>query len=539
VKLSPDQPVTWQWDEAAGKPERSPTIQDRVVMQVCSRCHARRSVTSEKFIPGDDWLETHRPTLLQQPQYHPDGRIREEVYVWGSFRQSKMYHQGVRCVDCHNPHSLELELPKKQMCLKCHSGSKYATPDHHFHKAGERGSSCIDCHMPQETYMVVDDRRDHSFRIPRPDRSVRLGTPNTCNSCHDNKSAQWAAKKYKQWWGAPESEDKPFASALHAGVRSHPAAGSKLNQAARNKANSTIARATALGRLSGSPSQQTLQAIRQLRGSDDTLMRFAAARALSAFEGGQGQRAQRQAQMRWRLGAPLLEDPSRLVRVEAARALAGAPNTLPGPMQSKPFEAAMNELQTAHRRNADRAATLVNRGNLQLSFNISAEAIEAYRTAIELNRFHTSAYINLADIYQRRGNEQKVQQLLKRGLKHRPEAPALHYAMALSKVRQQQHGAAIASLKKARRFGEDNPQYAYMLAIAYNSTAQPGKAMDLLASALKKFPRNAQLLQAKATIGRDNGRWDAALAAARKLVELAPDNRRYRGLLQQIQRRAP
>jgi len=216
VNLKEDEPGQFIWDEAAGKPVRTNPLDSQVQLRTCARCHARREVTSEKFVPGEPFLESHMPTLLEQPLYHTDGAIREEVYVWGSFVQSKMHAEGVRCVDCHDPHSLDIHTNERDLCLQCHSGETYATPDHHFHESGEPGSSCVDCHMPQETYMVVDPRRDHSFRVPRPDRSAALGTPNSCNKCHTEESTDWAMKHWEQWWGEPGEDPKQFAYALHA-----------------------------------------------------------------------------------------------------------------------------------------------------------------------------------------------------------------------------------------------------------------------------------------------------------------------------------
>jgi tetratricopeptide (TPR) repeat protein len=530
VGLKPDQPATWTQDPETGQPKRTEPLQSRVQMQVCSRCHARRGVMSEHFVPGDDWLQTHRPRLLDQPLYESDGRIREEVYVWGSFRQSKMYHKGVRCTDCHNPHSLELELPKKQMCLKCHSGDKYATKDHHFHEPGTQGASCISCHMPQETYMVVDPRRDHSFRIPRPDRSVRLGTRNTCNDCHGEKSFEWAAEHYRQWWGDPGADDRPYAAALDAAWEGHPAAGSMLNQAARNTETPTIAQATALARLSNYPGRASLQTIQRQLDADSPLMRLAGIRALEAYQSPQ------RSELRWQLGAPLLDDANRMVRIEAARVLAGTRRSMPGPNRSSAYQKALEELRAYFQHNADQPGALVTKGNLALAFERSDKAIAAYRTAIERDPHAVAAYNNLADLYRSRGNEQKVMEVLRQGLERVPEAPALHQAMGLSLSRQNRTEAAIESLKKAHELGPANPQLAYMLAVAYHSAGQSDKALDTLKQAIDRHPRHGQLLTARATIARDAGRYNAALDAAKRLNDLAPGNRRYQQLYRQIQR---
>jgi tetratricopeptide (TPR) repeat protein len=531
VSLTPDKPAGWMRDPKTGKPKRTRPLQNRVQMQVCSRCHARRSVMSEKFVPGEDWLDSHKPTLLRQPLYHSDGRIEDEVYVWGSFRQSKMYHKGVRCTDCHNPHSTELHMPKQQMCLKCHDSATYKAKEHHFHEPGSEGASCVNCHMPEETYMQVDPRSDHSFRIPRPDRSVRLGTPNTCNDCHDDQSFEWAAEQYRAWWGQPGADDRPYAEALHAAWQGQPAAGAKLDHAARNTETPTIGRATALERLQNYPSQRSLQTIREQLNSEDVLMRLAAVRALSPYRG------QRQDALRWQVGREALDDPNKAVRTEAARVLAGTDKSLPGPNQSKAYKKALDELRASLRQNADRASSVVTRGDLEMNLNRPDKAIEAYRTAIRLSPHTVAAYTNLADVYRQRDNEQQVQNVLKKGLEHVGRAPALHYAMGLSWVRQKQYAKAIARFEKATELGESNTRYPYMLAIAYNSTGQAPRALSVLSRALENHPQAERLLRLQATIARDAGRYDQALRAANKLNDLAPRNRQYQSLRRQIQQR--
>ena len=159
------------------------------------------------FAPRSDLGEDRgrRPDRRQPPGhrcsttglYFPDGQIRDEVYEYGSFLQSKMFHEGVTCSDCHDPHSLKLRAEGSGVCLQCHGAEKFATPAHHHHEAASKGAECVSCHMPERTYMVVDARRDHSFRIPRPDLSVSLGTPNACTGCHTDKDAAWAAATVK------------------------------------------------------------------------------------------------------------------------------------------------------------------------------------------------------------------------------------------------------------------------------------------------------------------------------------------------------
>jgi len=189
------------------------SLDAREQVDTCARCHSRRYSVSENDNQKDTFLDNFMPELLREGLYHADGQVIEEVYVYGSFIQSKMYHSGVTCLDCHDPHTLKLRQPGNALCVSCHqskpptekftrlSSKNYDTPEHHFHTKESAGAQCVNCHMPEKTYMQIDPRRDHRFSVPRPDLSVKWATPNVCNSCHADESAQWAVETMNQWYG--------------------------------------------------------------------------------------------------------------------------------------------------------------------------------------------------------------------------------------------------------------------------------------------------------------------------------------------------
>lgn len=192
-------------------------------LQTCAPCHSRRGVLASGFHAGDPFSDHYALELLQDATYFADGQIKDEVYVYGSFIQSKMYHKGIRCTDCHDPHSLKLKAPGNQTCTSCHqhAAGKYDVPSHHHHVPGTAGAMCVDCHMPHRTYMDVDKRRDHSLRVPRPDLSVKLGTPNACSSCHVadqlesiDQPTRGSLKEYADWQEAAEAGNQQVADAI-------------------------------------------------------------------------------------------------------------------------------------------------------------------------------------------------------------------------------------------------------------------------------------------------------------------------------------
>jgi predicted CXXCH cytochrome family protein len=190
------------WKRESGDAEttrRDRPAADRL-MNVCAACHSRRSTIAEGGRAGAPLEDTHRLAMLTAPNYYADGQIREEVYVWGSFRQSVMYQRGVTCMDCHEPHALKLRAEDNSLCTRCHNASVFDAEQHHFHRAGTKGAECVECHMPARTYVVVDPRRDHSMRVP-PDLSSSPGSPNACTQCHADRKADWAAAAMDKWYG--------------------------------------------------------------------------------------------------------------------------------------------------------------------------------------------------------------------------------------------------------------------------------------------------------------------------------------------------
>ena len=213
---------SWFWDRKRGYGlARLKTLDSRPQIDSCALCHSRRGMLYPDFRPGDHYHDYFDNELLEESTYYADGQIMDEDYEYGSFLQSKMFQKGIRCTDCHNPHSIRLKQDGNRVCTACHQhpAAKYDSPAHHFHKSDSTGASCAECHMPETTYMEVDPRRDHSIRIPRPDLSVALGTPNACTRCHlsdakisDEKRA--TLPQYRDWIDAARRGDEEIKSEL-------------------------------------------------------------------------------------------------------------------------------------------------------------------------------------------------------------------------------------------------------------------------------------------------------------------------------------
>jgi hypothetical protein len=188
-------------------------------VEQCAACHSRRASFADMDHTETELLDTFLPSLLDEGLYHADGQILDEVYVYGSFIQSKMYDRDVKCSDCHDVHSVERVLEGNELCLQCHRESQYDSYEHHFHKQeGEEGepvlsaegevlwevgtgAQCEQCHMPGRYYMGNDYRPDHSFRIPDPALAAATGSTDPCLRCHVDEDAQWSQDKVVEWYG--------------------------------------------------------------------------------------------------------------------------------------------------------------------------------------------------------------------------------------------------------------------------------------------------------------------------------------------------
>ncbi len=236
--------VAWMPVAGAGTAKRSAPRTTAREMGMCARCHARASRISDDYVHGQPPQDTHRLALLEDALYWNDGQMRDEVYNWGSFVQSRMHAQGVTCSDCHEPHSQKLRAPGNAVCAQCHLPAKFDTVQHTHHAEGTPGAACAACHKPPTTYMGVDPRHDHSLRIPRPDVAAKAGAPNACNNCHAKQSAQWAADAILRWTGKAPASYQNFAAALRAGSQAAPGARGALFALIEDKSQPALVRSS-------------------------------------------------------------------------------------------------------------------------------------------------------------------------------------------------------------------------------------------------------------------------------------------------------
>jgi len=495
-----------------------------VQIEVCAACHARRqSLTSQGSAPGEAFLDNFVPALLRSGLYHADGQILDEVYVYGSFLQSKMHAQGVRCTDCHEPHGLGTRAEGNALCTGCHNPEGnprfptlklglFDSPSHHFHGAEGEGANCVDCHMPARTYMGVDPRRDHSFRVPRPDLSVRLDTPNACTRCHDGKTDSWAAEKTRAWYPEGRSGRPHFSEVLAAGRAGDPDAFDGLIALAHTSGRPAIVRATALDLLRRYGPAQA-DAAEDLLADPEPLVRRSAA-ALQEFAPPRTRAA--------RL-VPLLSDPRRSVRIEAARQLVDVP-ARDIPRAARPaLRTAIAEYQASLFTAVDFPETQMNLAGLAYRTGNPRAAEVALRTALNMDRQLGEAWLRLAELQSITGRSNEAEMTLRTGLANLGESGALHYSLGLILAERGDYDGAAKRLDRAAGLLPDDPRVHYNLALVLERLDRRDAAESSLRNAMRLAPNDPEILYALAFHYLNRGRLDEAETLARRFVERHPE----------------
>jgi predicted CXXCH cytochrome family protein len=406
-------------DPATGIRRRQGPMPAAGAIDICAPCHSRRSKLVATPPPGAPFLDSYEPLLLAPGLYWPDGRIRDEVFEYGSFLQSRMAQQGVVCTDCHQPHAAALRKPGNALCAQCHAPAVFDTASHHHHPPGSAGSQCTSCHMPTTVYMGIQPRHDHGLRVPRPDITAAAGGPDACTDCHTGKTPGWAAQTIAGWAGATRRFGQ--ASQALATAFTDPQA---ARAAVTNAALPPLTRASIAAMLGNTEADEA--PLRAAATSDAPLLRLGAASA-------RGPAAAAPA-------ALLLHDPLRAIRAEAARAIPENPAASAG----------LADWRNEQHANAERPESHANLGALAADQGDLATASREYDAALALDARFVPALVDKADLARLRHDETTAETLLRQALTLSPEDPTARTALAYCLARQGRLAEAQALLSPPR-----------------------------------------------------------------------------------------
>ena len=503
VELAQSNSIFWDRNHGYGL-ARLKEESNKNQVDSCAPCHSRRSMIDGGYEAGDPFSDHFHLSLLEPGLYHADGQILDEVYVYGSFLQSRMYHENVKCSDCHDPHSLKLKFQGNLLCTQCHQ--TYDAKRHHHH-TDPKATLCVNCHMTESHYMVIDGRRDHSFRIPRPDLSVKLGTPNACTGCHNNpwEGDQWAADAIKKWYGDKRPNDPHYAPALNAAWDQEPDAVEKVRELfdwkppLPGKKIPDIVKATALRALDNIRSKESDALCLEALEDKNPVVIAAAVRSFS--EAAVDQNTEQIAK--------LLEHESLMVRNAATERIVGRTEELTGSYASRAIQFALEDYFKKQDVMADRAATHLRRAMIYQSLGENDKAIEAFTNARKVEPFLAGPRSEMARLLAEQGGDpeeirklrEEEVKLLARDCDLLPGSAQTRYRLGLLLYLLGRHSEAIVAFEQATEIDPDNYDLWLPLALLYEKEE----------------------------------RWNEAFSTLKRMNELRPNDPAILGILQRIQ----
>lgn len=575
---------TFFWDRKIGYGlAKLKTESNQNQIESCAPCHSRRRMLKEGYHAGDDFQDFFATELLGEQTYHADGQILDEVYVYGSFIQSKMYHENIKCTDCHDPHTAQLKFTGNLVCTSCHQhdAGKYDSPAHHQHQVGGQGALCVNCHMPESLYMDVDWRRDHSLRVPRPDLSVDFGTPNSCTGCHieieqlpeelhgeihqyqdwlrlaregnqvvtaelDRVDQQMAAAVEK-WYGPTERPDSP-AEALLAARSGDPDGAKKLAKWLADRKQPAMIRATAAMELARYDDRESYEAALDAIDEVDPMIVTAAMGRIETYLDRVAMQAAVLPDARQQIAvykpvteklAPKLRDANRGVRIEATRILARIPLSLRRELfereEREAFEKGLEEFETSLRISNDRALAYVAMGNVYEALSRYEDAEQAYRTGIFVEPFTSGPRSNLAALL-----EQQADGLIREAQRALQSNQREQYANLAATANLKAGEAAMLRgeelqllIVDAERLPDAAP-IQYRVGLALHLAGRVEEAQERLELAYELDPEESQFVLGLALLYERRGQWPKAIEMGERLVEMVPEDETYQALLKRI-----
>jgi tetratricopeptide (TPR) repeat protein len=491
-------------------------------LNTCAPCHARVSELSGSHIDSKEIMDNYIPQIPDTEFYHADGQVKDEDYIYTSFLESKMFAKGLVCSTCHNPHSTKLKRIGNQTCTLCHVSTKYDVPTHTFHKKGTAASECKNCHMPDKLYMGNDLRHDHSFRVPRPDLSVKYGTPNACSNCHKDKSEKVLADAIIKWYGPKRKYH--FADDLIPGSRLDANSEKHLTNLIENKFVPKIIKATATFYLGNIQTQTSLKTLLARLASKEAQIRYRALRSLASFPAES-----------WREAVgPLLSDKVRAVRIAAADLYITIPAEQIPNQYAKAFSLAQKELEQSLIYQTDFSTGNVMLADYYLKLQDYQKAEKFYLRGLKKDSNMNYALLNLSAVYNAQGKNDKALQALHLAIKNDSKNERSYYNMALLYNEMNNIPEAEKAFAKAVELKSINPKVYYNYGLLLNQNKKYKEAESILLKGIAISPSNPELYYALTFVYIQMNNKSKALQTAIKLKQLDPNNPNYQSIFQNL-----
>ena len=491
-------------------------------INTCAPCHVRASEISPKHIDSPEIMDNYIPQIPDTEYFHADGQVDDEDYIYTSFLQSKMFSKGIKCSNCHNPHSTKLKIIGNQTCTQCHVATKYDTPKHTFHTVETKGASCVNCHMPGKLYMGNDLRHDHSFRVPRPDLSVQYGTPNACSNCHKDKSEKALAEAVVKWYGP--NRKYHFADDLIPGSKQDSKSEPHLTKLIIDKNTPNIIKATAAFYLGSIPNQTSLNTLLTCLNQKDAQVRYRALRSLANFP-----------PANWiEKVAPLLSDKVRAVRIAAADLFITLQKDQIPSQYINAFEAANTELLSYLRYQTDFSVGNIMLADYYLKLQDYTNAESFYLKGLKKDNQMNYALLNLSSLYNAVGKNDASLQMLKRALANDKNNERIYYNLALLYNEMNDKPAAEKSFAKAIELKSQNPRVYYNYGLMLNANQKYKEAEAIFLKGIRFSPSTPDLYYGLTFVYIQIGNRTKAQQTAYQLYQMDATNPNYQELFRNL-----
>ncbi len=502
----------------------------------CSSCHAKASMLTLRFSPGEHFFDHFDLIALENPDYYPDGRDLGENYTFTSWRMNPCAAKSpLHCVSCHTSSGRFRYAGEKSnsACLPCHAERVRQAATHSRHRADSPGSRCISCHMPMTEFARMR-RSDHSFRPPAPAATLAFKSPNACNLCHQDRDAAWADRLVRSWHPGNYQERQIQPARLVQAARRHdwrqlPEMLSYLSRPGSQE----IFVASLIRLLSACPDPRKIEALRQAVRDPSPLVRASAAAGLEGI---------RSPGVLDALLA-LTRDPSRLVRIRTAAALAGySAEEIPADFRS-PLASAQQDLETSFRARPDDWVSHYNLGNYYSARQEFERAVECFTAAARLRQDVVPPRVNAALALANLGRTAAAEEVLQQALRLEPANAAVNFNLGLLKAEQgnlpeaesrlraalqadprmaaaaHNLGVLLASrnreeavrwCRQAAQLSPEEPKYAYTLAFYLGESGKKEEAVRELKKLLDRHPTNTDAFRLLGSIYEEQRKFSLA-----------------------------
>ncbi len=480
----------------------------------CGSCHAKARIIAGFFKPGERFYDYFDLITLENPDFYADGRDLGENYTMTTWEMNRCAESGdLHCVSCHTSSGRYRFAGDNanDACMPCHADKVNNVTSHTFHKADSAGSICISCHMPKTSFARMD-RSDHSFRPPMPKATVVFGSPNACNICHYDESAEWAQtwieKTHKREYQQKTIEDGLLIRKARAGDWSD--LDGILNGLKEGRFDKVF----------------TTSFIRLLENCEDTakrnvmigmtynkspLVRGAAAHSL--YADGSSQALERLSQM--------VNDGYRVVRMNAAFALSSYPECYNEDTVGEDVIKALEEYRRSIIIHPDNWSSYYNLGNFYSNRNEMGKAIDAYRKSLEIYPEAIMPMVNAGFLYSLNGEYKQAEVMFTRALSYQPDngAALLNLALLYGESGNKQMSAEY--FLRLLEVSEKNAVAAYNLAILL-SGSDINESVRYSKSAMEWDPDNTKYKYTYAYFLSVAGNKPEATAILKSLIETDP-----------------